>query len=249
MADFYITIPSNSSKNNTLNNFLVHLSRRIELVGDWEVALVQLQYPYSWFNVTEQDNNLTIISNEKKHTFTIPNNHYSSITQLITSINDMANKFLESTEQLTYSTHSGRVAYDIKPNESLIVGEKIMYMLGFDSRNLKDSSLQLWENDVAYAVSVHPPDMSAGLYSLYLYCSIVAPQLVGTGEYPLLQVVNISGTYGEYVEKEYTNPQYVPVLQKQFDRIEINIKNDSGNFIPFKFGKIVAKLHFRKKRR
>ena len=123
-------------------------------------------------------------------------------------------------------------------------------MLGFTNVDLQSSPLQEYLSPGNYrSVAPHSPDMAAGLYSLYLYCSIVAPQLVGTSESSLLQVVNITGNFGEYVSKGYNNPHYVSILQKQFDRIEINIKDDVGKYVPFQFGKVVVKLHFRKKRR
>ncbi len=41
---------------------------------------------------------------------------------------------------------------------------------------------------------------------------------------------------------------YVPVVAKEVDRIQIDIKDDSNLSVPFQFGKTVVKLHFRKKR-
>ena len=55
MSDFYLTLPSNSSmdynKANTLANFTTWLSNTIDLTGDWEVGLVDIQHPHNWYNV------------------------------------------------------------------------------------------------------------------------------------------------------------------------------------------------------
>ncbi len=51
MNDFYLTLPSNASLLNTTANFSVHLPQKLNLQGRWEVALVEIQYPFSWNNI------------------------------------------------------------------------------------------------------------------------------------------------------------------------------------------------------
>ena len=55
MSGFYLTLPSNSSmdyyKGNSLANFTTRLPNAIDLTGDWEVGLVEIQYPHNWYNV------------------------------------------------------------------------------------------------------------------------------------------------------------------------------------------------------
>ncbi len=87
-----------------------------------------------------------------------------------------------------------------------------------------------------------------GFYSLYVYCSLVEPQIVGNVMAPLIRSVHINGNYGDIIEKLYQTPHYVPVVAKEVDRIEIDIKGDDNQSVPFQFGKTVVKLHFRKKR-
>ena len=47
--------------------------------------------------------------------------------------------------------------------------------------------------------------------------------------------------------KYYNQPLYVPVNTSTFDTIEINIKDDTGQNVSFKAGKVICKLHFRQK--
>ena len=53
--EFQITLPSNSSMkvspDNRPGNFTTSLPTPLSLEGDWEVALIDLQYPHSWFNM------------------------------------------------------------------------------------------------------------------------------------------------------------------------------------------------------
>ena len=42
-------------------------------------------------------------------------------------------------------------------------------------------------------------------------------------------------------------PQYVPVSKKEFNTVEIDIRDDTGRPVPFEFGKVITTLHFRSK--
>ena len=54
-----MTLPSNASMKTHLDNTLTHyttdLPRRIDLVGEWECGLVEMQYSHTWYNVAEDD--------------------------------------------------------------------------------------------------------------------------------------------------------------------------------------------------
>ena len=57
MSEFYLTLPSNSSMKyypeNTLTSFTTRLPNSIRLEGDWDVGLVEIQYPHNWYNIPE----------------------------------------------------------------------------------------------------------------------------------------------------------------------------------------------------
>ena len=56
---FYLTIPSNSSlhlyPNNTLTHFTTQLAKDIDLQGQWEVGLSEIQYPHTWHNMSDNE--------------------------------------------------------------------------------------------------------------------------------------------------------------------------------------------------
>ena len=64
---------------------------------------------------------------------------------------------------------------------------------------------------------------------------------------PLLRAVNITGKDGDVIMKSYGEPHYGPVNASKFDTIENNIKDDTGQKVSFKAGKVICKLHFRQK--
>ena len=90
-------------------------------------------------------------------------------------------------------------------------------------------------------------DVHRGLTSLYIYSPIIQSQLVGDTLAPLLRVVNIQGSFGEHVNERYDNIYYLPLVSSPIDHVEIYIRDDIGNLIPFDTGRVVIVLHFRKK--
>jgi len=131
--------------------------------------------------------------------------------------------------------------------------QHLAYMLGLDSatiyrREAIDSSSG-FEKDLGYVMARFPPDMRGGVDSLYLYTNIVENQIVGNTLAPLLQIIPVSGEHGEVIQKTIYSPHYVPVLTNKFSSIEVNLKNDQDDNLPFLFGKVVVKLHFRRRKK
>ena len=58
-TDFYVTLPSNASMkthpDNTLTRYVTDLPQRIDLTSEWECGLAEIQYPHTWYNVTNND--------------------------------------------------------------------------------------------------------------------------------------------------------------------------------------------------
>ena len=84
--------------------------------------------------------------------------------------------------------------------------------------------------------------------SLYVYCDAAEAISVGDIKAPLLRVVDAAGNVGDLIHRLYTTPQYVPVSRKEFNTVEIDIRDDTGRPVPFEFGKVVGILHFRRSR-
>ena len=84
------------------------------------------------------------------------------------------------------------------------------------------------------------------IHTLYVYCDIIENMPVGSDEAPLLRIVGVDAKQGEIVRKTYDNPMYIPVRIKKFDTVEINIKSNTGEDVPFQYSKSEVILHFRK---
>ena len=268
MNDFYITLPSNTNPGDTTANFSIFPPQKINLPGKWEVALVEIQYPHSWNNIygnkskTQADNWIDVNYGKNENiTVFVPPGYYATIHELLDAIHYGKEMTSESQKlplkhnvpektavvlekyrwdfSFLYDPTLKRVKAKLSPKIKMLkLCPKIQYMLGFDSPDIiEDQQLAKFNHD-----------LRVGFYSLFIYCNLVEPQVVGNITAPLLRNVHIEGKFGDIVEKIYQTPHYVPVIQKEIDRIEIDIKDDNNQSVPFQFGKSVVKLHFRKKR-
>ena len=64
--------------------------------------------------------------------------------------------------------------------------------------------------------------------------------MYGDAPVPLLRIVPVEGEVAQRVSKSFVRPQHVPLSRKQF-----NIKRDTGESVPFEFGRVLLTLHFR----
>ena len=229
---------------NTSNEFTIHLPDPIELEGTgWEVALVELTYPHSWNNISaENDGNAIKVyelnGRESVATFHVPPSYYDSVETLLKVIK---NRLKPEWIEFDYDKVTRRVSLNVdKDAKRVELGAQLAYVLGFDV----GGKFQPGENIARY-----PPDLRGGIDSIFIYCNILEPQIIGNTKAPLLRTVGVSGDYGQIVEKIFDLPHYIPLLQRSFSTIKISIYSDQGRPIPFMFGKCIAKLHFRQNRR
>ena len=59
------------------------------------------------------------------------------------------------------------------------------------------------------------------------------------------KTIPVEGKYGDVITKTFTNIQYVPIQTKSFEDMEILLRTDTGEPVPFESGKVVITLHFR----
>ena len=98
--------------------------------------------------------------------------------------------------------------------------------------------------------AVSHPRLYTGISNLYIYTSISEPLLVGDVRVPLLKSIWLDHTkfkIEDVINVSPKIPMYLPVASSSINKIEINIRDDSGNIIDFGLGsKTSLTLHFRK---
>lgn len=89
-------------------------------------------------------------------------------------------------------------------------------------------------------------DVNVGINSLYVYCDILEHVPVGDTQSPLLRIVNAKGKPQETIHSIFDNPRFVPLRNKHFDSVEIDIRDCFGESISFEDGEVILVLEFRR---
>jgi len=88
MDQFYMTLPSNSARENTAANFITSLPININLVDNWQVGLAEFMYGNTWFNIKDSNNTISFYHSVLKldMTLTIATGRYESYVGLLETI-------------------------------------------------------------------------------------------------------------------------------------------------------------------
>ena len=121
----------------------------------------------------------------------------------------------------------------------MYLSKRLSDILGF----VKTGPFALGDRKLEY-----PADIEDGTHNLYVYCDLIEPVDMGNAKVPLLRIVPIQK--GPIVTTSYNQVFYYPVypvMRNIFAAVEINIKVDTGEIIPFVGGKSLLTLHFYQK--
>ena len=83
-----------------------------------------------------------------------------------------------------------------------------------------------------------------------MYTDIVKSVTLGDSFQPLLAIVQTppsSFPFGDQFTVHFTEPQYKPVNNLEFNEMSIYIRDDFGGFIKFQFGRVIINIRFRPK--
>ena len=257
-TEMYLTLPSNTKDftSNTSSTFRVNLPNPLELSGEWQVALVEIQYPHSWYNLNDPDGNWIMVWSmelEKANynslvQLDVPSGSYTDVDELLSAIQremkglktPVKTLDLNRNLKLEYTPLDKRIRLKMHPKaiKSVMFGKQLQYMLGLDDQ---------WPKQFHKSVHLakYPPDLTAGFNTIFVYSDIVQPQVVGNTLVPLLRTVPTEGKYGDSVDRVFLAPHYIPLRTKTINSVEIAIKDDTDTPVKFNFGKVIVKLHLR----
>ncbi len=278
MKNFYMTLLSNSSMDyypsNKTSSFTVHLPRYMYLEGDWEVSLVEIQYPYTFTNVESDQVAINIetanitadfildwYTNKKPgerppyetswSTHNILSGFYSNVKDIVDALNEV---IAEETGQVTffeYDPYAQRVGCG---NDVIEVGRKYISTFTLSPR----LALQLGYIPHEIVTDLHkyaPNVANCGVLipdKMLIYCDILEPQIIGDTWGKVLRIVstnpgNSLPYFGQPCSISFNPPQYIPVQAHHFESIGIDIRDIAARPMPFSYGTLSVKLHFRKR--
>ena len=85
----------------------------------------------------------------------------------------------------------------------------------------------------------NPVNVNIGYDTLYIYIytDCIEQQLVGDVQAQLLQNVYVNNFESIPIQTtSFESPHYIPVARRDFDTIGINIRDETGQKVPFQFG-------------
>ncbi len=253
---FTVTIPNNSSEkyypDNSQSHFKIYLPKELNFETKYEVALLELMYNHHFYNLIDQwiEISYTKSGESKKIKINLVDGYYSNTEELIEEINDTIktnssiHKSIKSKINIEYSELTKKTTFTIKSNVNLIViklSEKLSKFFGIEINN-KDN-----HEAAETFVSNYPCDVFRGLHSMYVYTNIIERQIVGDSLVPLLRIIGIDNkNKDEHVTVRFNNLRYLPISLNNIRTIEIDLRNEYGERLPFQSGTVIASLHFRK---
>ena len=242
-SHFYLMLPSNASlstfPDNKTTNYRVKLPQPIDLNGNWEVGLYSITYPRTWYNLQEHDSAVKFSDDGLVFLSSfVDYGYYTSVQDLVGSINKALLNDAKGNISMTFDTRTEKVTIRPQNGYYFAMDGMLSILLGFGGENVKITK----DTTSPYVV-----DITGAMNTIYVYCDIVQPQVIGDTNASLLRTVSIEGKAGEVVTRTYNNTQYIPLQTKSFGDIQILLRDDTGKPVPFERGKVVITLHFRER--
>ncbi|KAF0027125.1 hypothetical protein F2P81_019866 [Scophthalmus maximus] len=131
---FYVNLPSNASlsvfKNNTSSNYQTDLAQHVDLAGLWEVALTEITYPHTWFNLPEEDARFeSRRDNGEKHWQKIRGGYSDDLYELQDELNSYPRE-LGMDVSFKYCKVKKRFDYAATTNCKMRLLQPLAYMMG-----------------------------------------------------------------------------------------------------------------------
>ena len=247
---FYVTLPSNASlhvyPNNKIWSFRTKLAKPIVLDEPYEVGLIEFQYPRVWTSFPASDADVTIFDSKTQQTLTIQLSvgFYDSVPRIVKEFNSKC-LLHQATSRISmqYNNITNFIYFSGAEGSILTFKGRLAEILGFKPG--VPFALPPSLNFRKHYVAPYPADIYGGIHNIFVYSDIVDYQLVGDSHVPLLRCINITPDVGRMPTLMYDKPNYTSLSKSAFDDIEISLKNDQNQYMPFMYGKVIVKLHFR----
>ena len=247
MESFTIELVSNASAqlfpDNTLGSFTNFLPEQLNLDGQWEVAILEISYPSMYRNVTEGKFMFfgKKLSKSSEFYYLEPG-LYPSITDFVEAMNILIQERYNHSENCIKVKVSRRT----QKNEIYLANEGSR--LPFFSTDLGHNFGRNVGNEFGVTLrgkGSHKPKFAydiVRIHSLMIYTDLIEYNILGDTKAPLLRCFRFiselkSGdiiTTGEYMNYQtFSNLQFRPLLKNSFHSIHIDLRDTSGEKIPF----------------
>ena len=247
MDSLTLELVSNASgelfPDNIISCFTNVSPEQVKLEGQWEVAISEKSYPSMYQNITEGSFRFFVEKLSKStSTYNLELRLYTSITDIVEAMNTLIQEKNNHNETCITAKVSRRK-------------QKVVIMLPNDTSGLAFCSTDLghiFGNNVGNEFGVlmigkgpHEPELAydiVRIHPLMIYSDLVEYNFVGDTKAPLLRcfpfISKLKGadiiTTGQYMNYQtFSNLQFRPLFKNSFHSIHIDLKDTSGEKIPF----------------
>ena len=227
---------------NTVAHYFTLLSKPLVLHGNREVAMSSMMYTRTWYDIYDQTLKYRFEEEGEEITVEIPelrsdHGNHKLMVSLTYLCDGLSWQFYEPTFKARVTTDDRATGFKLKASEQLSM------MLGIRNYNQKRVTMPSGRQRLE---SVDPL-VPLTTRELFVYTNIIEHQPVGDTTAPLLRTVTAFEKFGFIVNYDFTKLHYLPVNTNLINTIEIDIRNEYGDRIPFRGGRSNVKLHFRQK--
>jgi hypothetical protein len=215
------------------------LATRLEFKEEMEVALIEIHFPYTMYNVYNGSSTAWVKMDDKIIARCIlPDDHYCNVTSVLKKLEkDLNGTFtFNLADKMVCCTSTAASDFTLRFTKTLAM------QLGYPVKTELTDDENLASSE---------PDFNIGLPSqAFIYCSIVKPQIVASRMHELMRSIAIDTkkySHGRYGQITFQHPQYLPVNVNVVDQIAIDIRDGTGSVLPFISGSSTLLLHFRRR--
>lgn len=261
--NFYMVLPSNSSMSyfpdNKTTRFITRLPQHLNLYGEWGVSLTDIQIPMTFLHLPKHENprikkNYAVLiskstkeENVERHRINVPHGVYHTVDDII----EILNKTQPLLHHLTFTLDKTGYVCIRRVCTNCVDTTHILYLAPTLNRILgfMDEEHNIPESEEGY-VAPRPTSLISALpATMFVYTDICESYITGDVQTPLLRIIPLdieSYMYGVVKYKNFPAAKYIPLLHNSLQTIEIDIRDEFGQPIPFEHGTLTITLHLKK---
>ena len=143
----------------------------------------------------------------QRHTFELPAGYYPSPKRILKAIEGKKHRTpLRKKLDIGMNEIDHKIGIAVKKDCQVTISPLLQHMLVFKRVIFPHGD----------HVADWMADVTRGVNSLYVYCPLVEPRMVGDAQVPLLRIVSVEGRNAEMVTRVFDSVQYCPLVQGVF---------------------------------
>ena len=153
------------------------------------MALVHVDYPHSWTNVSGEIGHVEIKQGTFKAAFKLRPSYYEFPQEIVSELNTSLVKYHFSS--FFQALNSGVCRMVCSKGERVTIHPSLAGLLGFERNNFTANISESSEREIVEYYGPHLMDVRSAMYNIYIYSDLVSDTLVGDKYVPLLQTVPV----------------------------------------------------------